>query len=328
MRLSTDNAVDTSWVEDAIGPVLDVRVHSAAGRSRGIWFVTVKENGVPVDAILRVEAGVGPWSGTPFTLVREASTLAALHRAGIKVPRLLAVAPDESAMVQTCLPGRAGIDDLDDAERRSVMHSFVAELARLHALDPHALELTVPIPHTPAEHALLDLDDYVRAYRSLCPPHAEFEEVVAWLRANAPQTVTRTSVLHGDAGPGNFIHLDGQVTGLLDFELSHVGEPEDDLAWLWLRTQLLGDDAHYVDYLADYQRCAGMTLDPRRLDYYAVFAITRCAAANLYVNAHGITGPRAGLEGVLSWLRGALTQLGAPAHPGAAAIPPLPGQNA
>jgi aminoglycoside phosphotransferase (APT) family kinase protein len=325
MTLKTAPDCDTTWIEATVGPILEMGRHPAAGRSRGIWMITVAEAGRPVQAILRAEVGLGPWSGTPFTLAREARTLAALRRAGVKVPRVLGIAPDHSAMVQTRLRGRTGTGYVDEAERISVMRSFLAELARLHALDPHELNLPVPVPATPTEHALLDLADYVSAYRELCEPHPEFEETVAWLAEQAPQAVSRTSVVHGDAGPGNFAFEAGQLTGFLDLEMSHISEPEDDLAWLWLRTRLLGDDPHFDEYLADYERLAGRRLDRNRIDYYCIFVITRCAAANLYVNAHGITGPRAGLERVLTWLRGAQQQIGAPARPGAAEIAPLPG---
>lgn len=43
---------------------------------------------------------------------------------------------------------------------------------------------------------------------------------------------TGTVVVHGDFGPHNMLFDDHcQVTGLLDWEFAHVGEPVEDLAW-------------------------------------------------------------------------------------------------
>jgi hypothetical protein len=45
-------------------------------------------------------------------------------------------------------------------------------------------------------------------------------------------------LVHGDSGPGNFLHDGHHLTGVLDWELSDWGDPMDDLAWWWFRETL------------------------------------------------------------------------------------------
>ncbi len=55
-----------------------------------------------------------------------------------------------------------------------------------------------------------------------------------WLQDNCPQPPRRT-IVHGDYRIGNFIEDKGRITAILDWELTHLGDPHEDLA--------LGDDA-------------------------------------------------------------------------------------
>ena len=52
----------------------------------------------------------------------------------------------------------------------------------------------------------------------------------------APTSPTRAtpgpSLVQGDTGPGNFLHDGRRVTAFLDFELGHLGDPMEDLAWV------------------------------------------------------------------------------------------------
>jgi aminoglycoside phosphotransferase (APT) family kinase protein len=55
-----------------------------------------------------------------------------------------------------------------------------------------------------------------------------------WLDANAPVS-DRITVVHGDYRVGNFLRQGGRITAILDWELVHLGDPHEDLAWAGLR---------------------------------------------------------------------------------------------
>jgi hypothetical protein len=87
------------------------------------------------------------------------------------------------------------------------------------------------------------------------------------LATTLPASDERPSLVHGDAGAGNFIVEHGRVTALLDWELAHVGDPHEDMAWLWMRGAhtSFGDP---VQRLAEYEAAAGWSIDFGRLRWH------------------------------------------------------------
>ena len=57
-----------------------------------------------------------------------------------------------------------------------------------------------------------------------------------WLRGNVPDVDGPVVLVQGDTGPGNFMFADGRVVAVVDWELAHLGDPMDDIAWLSLRS--------------------------------------------------------------------------------------------
>ena len=55
---------------------------------------------------------------------------------------------------------------------------------------------------------------------------------IRWLRANPPPEPARPAIVHGDYRVGNFLFLpDGTITAQLDWEMCHIGDPLEDIAW-------------------------------------------------------------------------------------------------
>jgi hypothetical protein len=92
-----------------------------------------------------------------------------------------------------------------------------------------------------------------------------------WLERNVPDYEGPVVLVQGDTGPGNFMYEDGNVTAVVDWELSHFGDPMDDIAWLSLRT--VQDTFTYLpDRLREYQALSGYRIDVARVWYYRLFA--------------------------------------------------------
>jgi len=65
----------------------------------------------------------------------------------------------------------------------------------------------------------------------------------------------------------NFMVDGGRVSAMLDWELAHVGDPHEDMAWLWMR----GAHTSFGDpqrRLGEYEAAAGRSLDPTRLRWH------------------------------------------------------------
>jgi hypothetical protein len=85
------------------------------------------------------------------------------------------------------------------------------------------------------------------------------------------------------------MYAGGKVTAVVDWELAHLGDPMDDIAWLSLRAT----QEPFTDFptrLREYEVLSGNVIDPERVRYYQVMAETK-----LQVMGH--RGPRDGDAG-------------------------------
>jgi aminoglycoside phosphotransferase (APT) family kinase protein len=250
-----------SWLEDLAGPVTAWR-QLTAGNSRTTWSADVEDVGV----IVRTEAGDGPFEGTELSLAREAGAYRAVEGRGVRTPRVLGFEPELNAIAMTRLPGTA-----DWAPE--TLPSLLREVSRLHDLDVDALPLDGF-----ARTALGDLDVWERlAATTVRVPDPFVDFALAFLREHYPGEPERLVFCHGDVGPGNFLHEDGRVTGLLDWEFAHVGDPLDDLAWISLRAVLFGlPMPEFADRVREHYRPShAVALDDHRLRYWQAVVILR-----------------------------------------------------
>lgn len=101
---------------------------------------------------------------------------------------------------------------------------------------------------------------------------------IRWLRANPPPPPARVAVVHGDYRMGNIIYSRDDVIGVLDFEMAHLGDPLEDLAWSfmeaweWARDGRKGGIIDRDDAIAAYEARAGYTIDRDALHWWEVFS--------------------------------------------------------
>ena len=138
---------------------------------------------------------------------------------------------------------------------------------------------------------------------------------MAWMRNNMPP-VDHISVIHGDFRTGNFLYTEhnNEISAWLDWELTHLGDRHEDLAWTTKtvfghkaedgETFLVGGLAPLDEFIAEYEKASGLTVNRKTLQYYDIFnsfkSITICLA----------TGSRAARNGkthqdvLVAWLAG------------------------
>src|SRR5262249_3650361 len=143
----------------------------------------------------------------------------------------------------------------------------VGEMARPASAEDHA-RLDLAVWHRIAA-TLLDLD-----------PFLAFAGEFLWARA--PASVSRTVLVQGDTGPGNFLCLDGRVTGLVDMEFAHIGDPMDDVAWVRMRA---GEASERV--LSAYSAAGGAPIDWASVRFYDAAVRYRCAVTTSLAVARG-----------------------------------------
>jgi aminoglycoside phosphotransferase (APT) family kinase protein len=146
-----------------------------------------------------------------------------------------------------------------------------AVLARIHALDPDDLP---PLPVRPAAERLAiarELLDRAPAPR----PAAELG--LRWAADHA-HPGRRRALVHGDFRTSNYaVGPDGRLTGVFDWEFSHIGDPVADLAFLCLRPWRFGAMDREVsgigdraDLYAAYEAAGGDPVDPEAVRFWEV----------------------------------------------------------
>ena len=105
------------------------------------------------------------------------------------------------------------------------------------------------------------------------------------LRRNPPPEAAKAAVVHGDYRPGNFLFTpdDGQISAILDWEMAHIGDPLEDIAWaidpMWPMTRHLPLEQG----LAIWSEASGLSVDPEALDWWRLF--TALKASVLWLTA-------------------------------------------
>lgn len=254
------------WLARALGGEVTRWEQLVSGNSRTTWLADVATPGGEVAAVVRSDAGDGPFSGTELTLGREARLYAALADTGVRLPRLLAHDDERDVLAVTRAEGTPEWSS-------QVLDDLLAELARLHSVDAEALDL----PGF-ARTSLGDLELWARIARERIAPANPFVDfAIEMLRARHPGEPERLVLCHGDAGPGNLLHDGERLTALLDWEFAHLGDPLDDLAWITIRAILFGleldDFAGRVRRV--YAPATGVELDEERLRYWQAVVVLR-----------------------------------------------------
>ncbi len=261
-----------AWVATVCGaPVLRAKPASGGNRCRS-WVIELSDQ-PPV--FLRY-APPRPPGAEPYTVQREAQVYRAITHAGLLAPRLIASHPVHQAVLTTCAPGIAEFRHLTDrTAQQAIAVDLMDTLARLHRIDTAGLHFDgggqgVRI----ADHVRAELNIWQAMYAETGRADLLIDLALSWLSAHIPDPDGPVVLAHGDAGPGNFLFADGRMTALIDWELAHLGDPMEDLAWFSMRC-VMEPVPDFGACLQAYERAAGAPIDRARILYHRVFVSTR-----------------------------------------------------
>ncbi|MGE0795721.1 MAG: phosphotransferase family protein, partial [Acidimicrobiia bacterium] len=268
--MSDQADVDLSQLEAEVAaclglPAVALAMAPAGGASHIAYEVRDPRHPATPVAFYRAEGG---FAGRRYGLTREAAVLPVAARLGWPVPRVLGTPGDPPGLLMDLVPGTSR-PDAEEIER--VAPEYLSLVAAVHAAD--AAEFPIDQFDTMAEA----LDDELRWWTGYAADRGAMEEPIIRLGARVlaatlPATDERPSLVHGDAGAGNFMVDGGRVSAMIDWELAHVGDPHEDLAWLWMR----GAHTSFGDpkqRLEEYEAAAGRALDPDRLRWHLAFVM-------------------------------------------------------
>lgn len=253
-----------------------------SGNSRSIWSADVRRDGRLLRLVARVDAGDGPFSGTPLTLAREAAVYSAVQGRGVPVPEIHGFEEDLSLMVLSRAEGEPAWD-------ADVLAALLAQLRALHEIDADTLALPGVARSARAE---LELWADIAA-RRIRPASPYVDLAIELLRERFPGEPRRLALVHGDPGPGNLLWRGGKITALLDWEMAHLGDPVDDLAFLTVRCAMFGIPlSGFAEQARLHYAGGGAGLDERRLRYWQAVSVLR----NLIICLSSVSNPVRGRD--------------------------------
>jgi len=186
-------------------------------------------------------------------------------------------------------PSADGRGPFGDDERRALGPQVTSTLAALHAVDWRGRGLDfLGDPGRGTAAAARELGRWeTRIARAHLPADPAITAALLWLRAHLP-ACDEITLVHGDYRLGNFLVVrdgggDAGLTGVLDWEMVHLGDPLEDLAWLMSPLWRAGTDFASAmlppdEMAARYADAAGRTVDADRLRFYDVLTIVKMMA--------------------------------------------------
>lgn len=277
----------------------------AGGAMHDSWAVTVRRNGRDESFVIRVTpAGRADHEKTH----REFVVLRAAWRRGVACPEPIAWGVCESGedyLVMTRVPGDSNPRQLVAGSefataRRAMLGQLAENLARIHAIP---LEEVAEAPNmrrpAPGEDPLRALRQQTEGeFRQLLlDPHPALEWAFRWLDRqleSLPTPQSEPCVVHGDFRIGNVLYDANGLTAILDWEGTHLGAPEEDIAWFCTRVWRFGKPELAAGGIAEreawveaYERASGRRVDRQRLLAWEVLQNIRWAVITfLQARAH------------------------------------------
>lgn len=150
---------------------------------------------------------------------------------------------------------------------------WAEQLAAIHTIAPANLPAALTY-RSPAQ-MLGDLEARWRALGGVSPIYAL---AFGWLERALPEPV-EPRLCHGDFRMGNLLITPDGLSAVLDWELAHLGDPVQDLAfgcipsWRFGRYgKVLGGFAQPEEMLTHYEAITGAKVDPARFRFWLVYS--------------------------------------------------------
>jgi aminoglycoside phosphotransferase (APT) family kinase protein len=247
------------------------------GASRTTWAFEAVAGQDRRSLILRT----GPPDEVHAGMELEARVQQRAAAAGAPVPRILAADNSPAALGNPYLICEAINGEtivrrihraLDDAARAQLLQQCARALAAIHTADSDGVELTQTDQLTEWRDRLDEMGHTT----------ATFEWAFRWLGAHRPPS-SPPRMVHGDFRMGNLIVDETGLTAVLDWELVHIGEIYEDLAWFCIRAWRFGAPEQLgagglgsvETFLSAYEVASGTTVDREAFRWWLTLATLR-----------------------------------------------------
>ena len=266
------------------GAEVTAMAHIPGGASRETWRLTARAPDETRGMVVRID----PETSLIDTDRRiEYRAMEAAWRAGLPAPEPLFLEEDLqwlgrpfsiSAEVSGC---QTSAELIPPDHREALGRAKWTLMGQLAALDVANLGLDgVMRPTTPETCAMEELDYWAGVIvADELHPNPVAHAAIRWLRRQPPPPAQKLCLVHGDYRTGNFLYSpEGELKAILDWEMAHIGDPLEDLAWsmdplwCWTDTQHAGRLLPHKDAVRAWETGSGLTVDPQAFRWWQVFA--------------------------------------------------------
>ena len=182
---------------------------------------------------------------------------------------------------------------LDEAGRARLLQQCAQALAAIHRADPDGVGLTDTDQLTEWRERLDEMGDTT----------APFEWAFRWLGAHRPPA-SPPRLVHGDFRMGNLIVDESGLAAVLDWELVHIGEVYEDLAWFCIRAWRFGAPEHLgagglgsvESFLSAYETAGGVIIDRDAFRWWLTLATLRWGVICRYQAERHLSGQTPSVE--------------------------------
>ena len=263
-----------------------------AGATKQTWRLDVAVRGEPQVLILqtlppsKLQSSEGPQQRT-LTPEQDARIAELARQHGVPAPELVLRLDGSQGIGQGQITRFVAGETLAPKILRDARYAVARErmtaqcaqaLANIHHI--HAAEASF----LPTKSAAAQWHDNRAQVDASGVLHPALEWGLRWVEERLAEHANPQPVpVHGDFRLGNFIVSDAGLAAVIDWELAHLGDPMQDLAWLCLRTWRFGGPGEVAGFgqrrelYANYERESGNAIDEKRVFFWEMACQVRWA---------------------------------------------------
>lgn len=216
--------------------------------------------------------------GRPFGHDVEAAIVRAARKAGVSAPEIVGeLVPSDglgSGYVMRRVEADVSPTRILGDPPASLVSDIARELARIH---------TIPVdefPHLPCADAAKMVADLKMRFAGYGGDRPVLALAIKWLEDHVPEPAPAV-FLHGDFRMGNLMADANGLAAVLDWELCHLGDRHQDLAFGCINSWRFGHidrpafgAGELADLGAAYEAESGTAVDPARFRFWLVYSCT------------------------------------------------------
>lgn len=190
--------------------------------------------------------------------------------------------------IQNCTAVNPFLPSPFGVHAEKVGKQFFGHLGTIARQDPGQLGLSSVLPDVAPDMLWKRELDYWEKMidEDAQTPQPIVKAATRWLRNNPPPPPKKLCVVHGDYRSANFLFDSaGEIQGILDWEMAHIGDPLEDLAWatdpIWIppNTTLAGAMIDMDEAYRIWEEASGIKIDPDGLRWWGLFSQVKAMAA-------------------------------------------------